>query len=501
VNNRRFLLLLGIVACFSIAFTSCKKLNDATDIGGGLIPPIDNITTFDTTIDVESYSGIFALTDDSTRLTATDEQWLGRISNDPIFGSSDAEMFFELKPSFYRYSFRNYDPTPLPSNDSLFIDSVVLVMNYVETYGDTTVPQTISVFEMVNPIKLDSNYLVNRNTLGDPGEALLGSRVIVPQNLNDSVKVYQDTTKNQLRVRLNDAFGQRLLNMDSVSGGGFYNDSTFKTKFRGFHVKSTGGGNALMGFAMTGANTKLAIYYRFQKGGAAVPANQDTTVDYFSFTALSNAATYVKRTHAAPVLAAATSPTPDPVVFIQAPPGTFAKIKIPALATMSNRIVHLAELIMEQNYDISDSMFLPSDMLYVDALDVTTTPSTPFYRVIPYDPQLDANSNVDASTFGGLATYKNDPGGNRIRIWKFNISRYVQHKLTQTLPLYELRVFAPTFVLEKYGIPGLTTDILKFAVANTAVAKGRVRLHGGGNGALPGANPQRMRLRIVYSKI
>jgi hypothetical protein len=500
VNNRLFFLLLGIIASFSIALTSCKKLNDATDLGGGLIPPVDNITTFDTIIDVEAYNGIFALLDDSTRIsrnTPGEQFWLGKITNDPIFGATDAELFFELKPSFYRYSFRNYDPTPTP-NDSLFIDSVVLVMHYAETYGDTTIPQTISVYEMLNEIKADSNYLVNRSTLEAPGEPLLGSRSITPLNLNDSVKAYQDTTINQLRVRLTNAFGQRLLDMDSTSGGGFYNDSTFKTKFKGFHVKSTGGGNALMGFSLTGANTKLAIYYRYQKGGGAIPANQDTAVDYFPLTGLSGAANYVKRTHSAQVQAAATSPAADPIVYIQSTPGTFARLKIPALATMSNRLVHRAELIMEQVYDISDSTFLPPDLLYLDAYDHTIAT----YRVIPYDPQQDGTTGaIDAATFGGIAEFKNDPGGNRIRVWKFNISRYVQHVLTQTLPLYELRVFAPTYVLEKFGIPGLTSDINTSALANAFLAKGRVRLHGGADGSIPGANPQRMRLRIIYSKL
>ena len=346
-------------------------------------------------------------------------------------------------------------------------------------------------------MKADSNYYVNRNTLETPGEPLLGSRNIVPSQLNDSVKVYQDTTINQLRVRLSNAFGQRLLDMDSTSGGGFFNDSTFKTKFKGFHVKSTGGGNALIGISLTGANTKLAIYYRYQKGGSAVPANQDTTVDYFPLTSFSGAATYVKRTHSAQVQAASTSPAADPVVYIQTTPGTFARLKIPALGTMSNRLVHRAELIMEQVYDISDSTFPPPDMLYLDAYD----PAISYFRAIPYDPQTNSLGGIDPTTFGGIATYKNDLGGNRIRIWKFNISRYVQHVLTDKLPLWDLRVFAPTFIVEKFGIPGLSPDTFVGVDANPFVAKGRVRLHGGADGSIPGANPQRMRLRIVYSKL
>src|SRR5690606_26329893 len=98
------------LAAFSIfVFSSCKKINEATDLGGGLIPPIDNINTFDTIITVEAFNDIFPFTgnpllDDSARTSRTDEQFLGVISNDPFFGRTDARMFFEMKPPYYKYT-------------------------------------------------------------------------------------------------------------------------------------------------------------------------------------------------------------------------------------------------------------------------------------------------------------------------------------------------------------------------------------------------------------
>ena len=179
MKNRQFLLLLGVVfTTAAILLSSCKKINEPTDVGDGLIPPVDNITTFDTTISVEAYNGLFSLLTDSQRYSRADEQFLGLISNDPLFGGTDARMFFELKPTNYPFTFGNADP------DSLMLDSVVLVLDYMETYGDTLVPQTINVYEIApsSPIfKTDSNYLlrVNNFNLGTQ----LGSRTILPAML------------------------------------------------------------------------------------------------------------------------------------------------------------------------------------------------------------------------------------------------------------------------------------------------------------------------------
>ncbi len=487
MKKKQFALLLGVtVTCVVIFLSACKKLNDATDLGGDLIPVVDNITTFDTTLTVETYNDIFALLNDSTRSFAGDEHFLGKITSDPIFGATDAQLFLELKPSFYRYSFQN-----IGGADSLFIDSAVLVLDYVETYGDTTIPQTLNVYEITSEFKFDSSYYVNRNTFTTGLQ--LGSRTIFPHQLNDSVKAWRDTTKNQLRIRLEDSFGQRLLNYDSTKGpnGAYNTDSLFRTKFKGFAVRSEGGGNAIMGFNLQGANTKLAIYYRYQKGGTGIP-NQDTTVNYFNFTVLSASANLVQRTHSAAVTSASDL-AQDQLLYIQTTPGTFATIKVPALGNLSNRLVHRAELIMEQVYDASDTLFPNPDALFLDAYDSSITESK--FRTIPYDFVIDVSGAFNLGSFGVYPQNAKDASGNSIKVWKFNISRYVQHVLTKTLPVYPLRVFAPYYAFEQYGIPSILSDSKRVIYVNPGVAKGRVRL-GGGNHPT-----QRMRLRIIYSKI
>src|SRR5439155_13761802 len=174
--------------------------------------------------------------------------------------------------------------------------------------------------------------------------------------------------------------GTRLLNYDSSGISGAYSsDSVFRTNFKGFALQSMNTGNAVMGFDLTGANTKLAIYYRYNHGGLT---KIDTTVSYFNFTSVSSSANYVKRDYSgSPVANSAKVTTPAPFVYMQNTPGTFVNIKIPGLANLSNRVIHRAELIAEEAYDPSDVTFPPPTYLFLDAYDSTIS----HYRTIPYD--------------------------------------------------------------------------------------------------------------------
>ncbi len=482
MKNRLFA-LLGLFIFTVLIFLSCRKINDATELGGDLIPVVDNITTFDTTLTVETYNGIFDPLVDSTVLVTGDDVFLGQISNDPIFGQTDARLFMELKPPYYRYIFEN-------KSDSLHLDSVVLVLDYQGTYGDTNSAQTIRVYEIDNNVnfRFDSTYRITQNSIAY--SSLLGQRTFFPYQLKDSVKTFDDTTVSQLRIRLDDAFGTRLLGYDSTNSpvtGAYYSDSAFKTKFRGFALESLSG-NALMRFSLQGNNTKLVLYYRYDKN--LVP-NADTTYRTFNFTLQSASANYIARTHPAPIVSTAGDNVEDQIVYLQNTPGTFARVVIPGLASLSNRVIHRAELSMEQVYDGSDTVFTSPISLMLDAYD----PSISTFRTIPYDMAPDGNGNLTPYSFGGIPKKIQDGSGNTVNVWRFNISRYVQNVVNGNFPAYELRVFSPYYTIEKYGIPGKVSDISRTVFVNPSIAQGRVRLGGGNHPS------QRMRLRIIYSKI
>ncbi len=493
-NRHLFLSFVAIVAMVAIVFSACKKINESTELGGGLIPPIDNINTFDTSLTVQAFNDTFGLANDTVFLSKNQEFFLGKINSDPFFGKTDARMFFQLLPPFPKYYHAN---KPWP--DSLHIDSVVLVLDYVETYGDTNTAQTVNVYELdqSNDFRSDSLYLIRKNNF--TYSTLLGSRTFLPSSLKDSVKAYKDTTARQLRIRLNNSFGDRLLAYDSSATGAYLNDSAFKSKFKGFALQSMTSGNAVMGFDLTGANTKLALYYKYNKGGPAILRD---TVAYFGFNSNSAAANFIKRDYTAtPLLASINNPstTPDPIIYLQNTPGTFANLKIPALAGLSNRVIHRAELIVEQLYDISDSTYRTPDFLYLDASDPSITASNYKFRTIPYDLTFSSTTGaLNLTSFGVVPIMSIDGFGNRIKTWHFNISRYVQHVVTGTQSAYDLRLFAPYLINEQFGIPPGTDQLTSVAV-NNSIVKGRIRLVG--NTGILDPNPQRIRLRLVYSKL
>src|SRR5690606_8538875 len=153
------------------------------------------------------------------------------------------------------------------------------------------------------------------------------------------------TVAGQIRIRLDDDFGQRLLDYDSTGTNNAYgSDSLFRTKFKGFALQSTGGGNALMGVYLNDATTKLVVYYRYNN--VTTPTDIDTSYATFSFYNGANAsANYIKRDYTGTQIAASANDlVQDPIVYIQNTPGTYTNIRVPGLAGLSNSVIHLAEL-------------------------------------------------------------------------------------------------------------------------------------------------------------
>ena len=62
------------------------------------------------------------------------------------------------------------------------------------------------------------------------------------------------------------------------------------------------------------------------------------------------------------------------------------------------------------------------------------------YKYIPYDFNVDENGNADPA-FGLYGQNTVDGVGNPIRVWKFDITRYVQNILTKQEPLHDFRLY------------------------------------------------------------
>ncbi len=484
-----------IFVVFSILslFFACTKI-ETTDIGNGLIPPIDGINTKDTFFDVITNTYI---DNDIARVYKGDDHVVGVISNDPLFGKTVASAFLELKPAVYRFSFPGI-------KDSLTADSAYLILSYKGFYGDASIPQTWRVYEIEknNKLKYDSAYGVQTANIFYGSEMLGSTNNFDIRKLGDSISDGFEASKNQIRIKLSSSFTNRFIKQyDSLPGNAYNNDSLFRENFAGFAiVPDQNAGNALVRINLTDTNTKLALYYTSRRDLAT---KRDTGVSYFRFNlsgsvATSGNANIIRRErNGAAVSIYLNTQKNDSLVFIQTSPGTFATIKIPHLSTFRNSIIHRAELEAVQAYDDAnlDAVLTPPRYLLLSAYD-----SAKNHKVnVPNDYEVMQNS-ANIQNFGGFLFRKEVAGLGRVAAYNFSLTRYVQGVVTRKDPNLTFYLSAPSndslYYTSPY--PFVTSPIPTYispAGANN-IADGRVRLFGGG-----GVSPYRMRLRIIYSEL
>ena len=158
-----------IISLFStLLLSACTRIG-SSELGLGLLPSMDAYNTKDTILDV-----ITETLDrpDSMRVYASDDHVLGNITNDPIFGTTNASMYFQLKPGFFPYFIAG-------NKDSLVVDSAILILSYKGFYGDTSKPVKVQLKRISLATPLDafklyaSNYpeLYNFKTDQNLGEA------------------------------------------------------------------------------------------------------------------------------------------------------------------------------------------------------------------------------------------------------------------------------------------------------------------------------------------
>lgn len=473
---------------FIVIFFSCKKINEATDLGGNLIPGVDNVNTFEIALNTVTKN---LLTSDSAKVSYYDDVALGDI-NDPEFGHVHANFCIGFGSTYYgTYPF-------LPKKDTTHtIDSVVLSLSYAGAYGDTLSngSQTISVYE-IDPsadFRPDTSYRYNDPNSDFTG-TLLGTKTYSINTLKDSFSIKEpgDTgskvTKvaNVVRIKLNNSLGAKIAAFDTSansSNSGFKSDSAFRKLFKGLAIKSANAGNALSYFNLSDqTNTKLTIYYRYK-----LSSGSDTTVSIsFTHPAYSSSnsywgaqCNYVNVQPGSNWATALNNSAADKVYIQSSPSGSYASIVIPFLDTLSNTVIHRAEIIATKVASAGDNTFTTPPLLFLDRLRKGTVDSAYMFQK---DLLIGSDGSIGFSSFGG--TLKNN-------IYRFDITRYVQGIVTKKERIDTLRLWAPLRSLEYSSSLGYYSQI----PVNNRVAEGRVVLAGG-----TFADPNsRLRLRIVYS--
>ncbi len=485
--------LAGLLFIFICIAAACTRIT-STELGNGVLPSVDGVNTFDTTLELitDSFDEF-----DTTRIYKQDNHVLGTINTDPLFGKTTATMHFELLPNVF--------PFVVPgTKDSTVADSAVLILSYKGFYGDSSQPIRISVNEIAQTTPLDPFITYPANYPSKypiaVGASLASTQTIDIRRLGDSVINRFELSNNQIRIKLHDDVARRFLKLyDSTNA--YKNDTIFKTFFAGFALKAetANPANALLYINLNDTNTKLALYYNTNTTGATV---RDTNVIYFRFNNfISGDANYITRNRASSEVAnrLTTTSKPDSLVYVQASPGTYARIKVPALQGLSNRIIHRAELITEQVPDDANLLTLdrymePPRMLLLSIYDSVNKRN----RNIPNDYELNG-AGPNTASFGGYLTYKTVPGYDRLAGYNFNITRYVQGIVTRKDTSFTMRLTAPTndsiSFTPAYPNNSISQIYFLSPTYGNYVGNGRVRLGGGSHTRF------RMRLRIVYSRI
>jgi hypothetical protein len=493
-----------------ITALGCAKI-DSTNLGSDLIPAVDNVTTFADTLNIEGTQGTFS---DTARIPISDLHVLGAITNDPVFGKVNAEVFLEMKPTAYPYYFGAAGDVIDPAvNDSTGFDSVVLCLSVKSYYGDTIDQhQKFKVYKITNPGTnfVDSLYRLNYRPDNGNWETEMsridsGLAEIDPRRLGDTVH-YPGSAKatviNQLRIKLKKDFLDELVaNRDtSAAGNGPYrNDVNFRSLLKGFAIVPdlSANPNGLFYVNITDATTRLEIHYRKKSSAGII----DTS--FSSFTLFPRLDTAISRSAQANYLHRDSSGTelvsrdPD-ALYMLASPGTYATLSIPGLDTFKNSIIHRAEIIVEQTPSSSpevDKILIPPAYLYLDLVDTVSTshPFKPVYFDLNtsnfYDPDNSTTffpaQGINFNYFGGYLRSTTGASGDKQYYYIFNISRYVQNIVTNHAYNYKLRLYAPNEVhYYNRTIP----------FGNNRAA-GRIKI---GNGNNPN---HKLRMRIVYSKL
>jgi len=503
VQKRILPLAITAVTLISLIGWNCTKL-DTTDIGSDLLPAVDNVRTFADTLLINSTQGLF---NDSTTVGKYDDQALGSITNDPLFGKTTANIYLQLKPPFYPYYFVN--PKDTITRPGLGIDSVVLCLRYAGFWGDSTIPVGLEVRE-INDFNFRDSVFKNNTTSYKPNGigSLLGTANVNVLTIGNYIKLNngRDSVKNQIRIKLPAAWAATLFGRDSIKANSgnnaFYSDSVYRNFYNGIAVIANGVGNGLLYASLSDTATKLEVHYKRRNGGKIDSVYTSLRLNpNFSLSAanapVSNSSNYILRNRSG-------FPISNPAStehYLQTSPGSYVNLSIPGLATLSNRIIHRAEIIVEQipTDPIMDEKFSAPNFLYIDLIDTGATNKwKPIYFDLNtaevYDPDFKTSipyiaSQINYQYFGGFKRTKTDPlTGGLIKYYNFNISRYVQQIVTERTRSYNIRMYAPF----NLNYPQYSTTFIPFG---NNIAFGRVRIGSG-------TNPNyKMKLRIVYSKL
>lgn len=370
-TSRNFSLFLFLVtlliACEKDPTSIGLSLQDDAEIINGSI--IDTITLKAFTISEDSLS--------------TDERSLALLGSytDPIFGYTEASFITQMKLGSSNVSFGN---NPIA-------DSIIIYLDYQSYYGDTTVPQTIEIYEIEKSIYLDSTYYSNLNIAPYiPNQQLVCTFTFTPRP-NDSCLV----------IKLSNTFAQKIIAATSTD---LLNNDNFLKFFKGFYFKAlpNASDGAILYFNLLSRRSKVTLYYRNDEGNKKydfVFNNTCARVNLFKHIYTTSQITSINDTTAN-----------DSLLYLQSMSGLNVKIHFPHIKEFAKKGLLAfvkAELIIPVYVDNYSNKYKAPSKLLLAALK-----SDGKYEFLP-------DYNVNPNYFGGLSN-------SNYTEYRFNIARFLQ---------------------------------------------------------------------------
>jgi hypothetical protein len=225
-------LIIGLIA------VSCT---DPNTIGLEVQPTSDNIL-----ISSANFDGLTSATEseDSLRTDEALNLILGNVAIDPTFTNSSA--------GFYTQILLTENNTDL--GDNPVVDSVVLSYTYSGYYGKLENFTSLDVLVLQDDIYKDSVYYSTSYPIPTPG----GMSYV------ESFSVSNDTEKPLLKVKLNNDFGQDILDLENEA---LKDNEVFLEKFKAISVV-TSAQNTMLYLNPNGSNSFLKIYYHNDESGS-----------------------------------------------------------------------------------------------------------------------------------------------------------------------------------------------------------------------------------------
>lgn len=324
---------------------------------------------------------------------------------DPIFGKSTSEIYSLLQLDFLNPGF---DP-----NTQTF-DSIVLYMRYAPSnvYGDTMQSQTLRVFRLEDKLEDGKNYYSHTPLLAG---AEIGRLENFQPKPNTADSLFSPTSKAPfISLRLNDAFGQEIFNMDTLN---LQSDSAFYEALRGLQIAATPNGSpgAMLAFDLNNQTYSFVRLYYHTTG--------DTTSKNFNFYfAGANKFTHFTHDYNGSQAGQQIGQQPNDLLYLHGMQGLRLKIEIPFVDKLDNIAVNKAQLVLTTATLPNDNaLFTPGRQLILTEL----LGDTAFAFTSDVSYSLGPALNQGFVLFGGVPE-KENVNGTLVERYRLTMSKRLQ---------------------------------------------------------------------------